>query len=288
VKFTDRYLFPECVIRSNIPMLRNACSALVQPQRIQQMPSFSASMRSAHIATTLCFVISTGPAAAANSQCDNEVRARQGESLSGLAERCGVTEARILDLNPKVQGTKDLQAGMVLKLAAPSAADTATDAREAAESLFARLKSYAQEAGQSIEGAAETITQSVEDFVKQNPDLHLRVRKLGHSLSIPGMERAEAQISLSRRKGTPDTPVTLSAIGLPTTQRVDIAGGEPGSNYTILDSALTSAEGTLQVTLVVPRWADPQRDFIFVIAGPTIDIALRSAVFDVLEPEVRK
>lgn len=245
-------------------------------------------MRSPLFAAALCSAITLGPAAAADSQCGNEAQVRQGESLSALAERCNVTEARILDLNPKVQGSKDLQAGMLLKLAAPSADDAATEAREAAGSLFGRLKSYAQDAGQSIEGAAETITQSVDNFVKQNPDLHLRVRKLGHSLSIPGMERVEAQVALSRRKGVPETPVTLSAIGLPTTQRVDIAGGEPGGDYKILDSALTSAEGTLQVTLVLPRWADPQRDFIFVIAGPTTDIALRSAVFDVLEPSVGK
>lgn len=252
------------------------------------MSASPASIRSHLLSAVFCLAVTIWPAAAAHSQCGNEVQVHQGENLSGLAERCGVTEARVLDLNPNVQGSKDLQAGMVLKLAAPSAEDAATNAREAAGSLFGRLKSYAQEAGQSIEGAAETITQSVEDFVKQNPDLHLRVRKLGHSLSIPGMERVEAQVALSRRKGTPETPVTLSAIGLPTTQRVDIAGGEPGGDYRVLDSALTSAEGTLQVTLLLPRWADPERDFIFVIAGPTIDIALRSAVFDVLEPEVRR
>ncbi|WP_197521081.1 hypothetical protein [Bradyrhizobium icense] len=204
--------------------------------------------------------------------------------MSSLAKRCDVTEARILDLNPKIQGSRDLQTGIPLNLAAPSANDAAAKAREAAESLFGRLKSYAKEAGQSIEGAAETVTRSVEHFIERNPDLHQRVRKLGQRLNIPGMEKVEAQVSLSVRKGALGTPVTLSAIGLPPTQRVDIAGGEPGRDYRVIESALTSSEGTLQVTVQLPTWADPQHDFIFVIASPEIDVAVRSATFDVLQP----
>jgi ElaB/YqjD/DUF883 family membrane-anchored ribosome-binding protein len=251
------------------------------------MPRCSLSVRSRLPAAALCFAVTIALAEPAYAQCGNEVQVREGETLSGLAERCGVTETRILDLNSKVQGSKDLQAGMILKLAAPSAKDAAADARQAAESLFGRLKSYAREAGQSIEGAAETVTQSIEDFIQRNPDLHQRVRKVGQSLNIPGMEKIEAQVALSARKGAPGTPVTLSAIGLPSTQRVDIAGGVPGGDYRVVDSALTSAEGTLQVTVQLPTWADPQRDFIFVIASPTIDIAVRSATFDVLEPTSR-
>jgi LysM repeat protein len=236
------------------------------------------------LATASCFAATIGLALPAYAQCGDEVHVREGETLSGLAKRCDVTEARVLDLNPKVQGSNDLRAGMILNLAAPSAKDAAADARKAAESLFGRLKSYAEEAGQSIEGAANTITRSVEDFIQRNPDLHQRVRKLGQRLNIPGMENAEAQVALSVRKGTPGTPVTLSAIGLPLTQRVDIAGGVPGGDYRVVESALTSAEGTLQVTVPLPTWADPQRDFIFVIASPDINVAARSARFDVLEP----
>jgi len=231
----------------------------------------------------LSLAMTIGLAAPAHAACGNEVQVREGETLSSLAQRCDVTESRILDLKPGIEGSKDLKAGMTLNLTAPSAKDIAAKAREAADSLFARLKSYAKEAGQSIEGAAETATQSIEDFVQRNPDLHQRVRKLGQRLNIPGMEKAEAQISLSLRTGAPGTPVTLSAIGLPPNQRVDIAGGAPEGDYRVIESALTSAEGTLQVTVRLPLWADPQRDFIFVIASSDIDVAARSAKFDVVE-----
>lgn len=110
---------------------------------------------------------------------------------------------------------------------------------------------------------------------------------LGHYLRIVD-RKVEAQVSLSARLGAPGTPVTLSAIGLPPTQRVEIAGGAPGDEYRVIRSALTSAEGTLQVTEKLPAWADPQRKFIFVIASPDIDVAVRSATFDVLEPAGNK
>ena len=224
-----------------------------------------------------------GQAEPAHAQCGNEVQVKEGETLSSLAERCDITEARILDLNPRIQGSKDLQAGMTLNLAAPSAKDAAAKAREGAKSLLSRLRSYAKEAGQSIEGAAETVTHSIEEFIQRNPDLHQRVRKLGQRLNIPGMEKVEAQVSLSVRKGVPGTPVTLWAIGLPPNQGVEIAGGAPDGDYQIIEPARTSTEGTLQVTVQLPAWADPQRDFIFVIASPNIDVAARSATFDVLE-----
>jgi hypothetical protein len=97
------------------------------------------------------------------------------------------------------------------------------------------------------------------------------------------MEKVEAQVSLSVRKGAPGTPVTVSAIGLPASHRVEIAGGAPETNYEILESARTSAEGTLQVTVELPQWADEERDFIFVIAAPELNLAARSATFDVVK-----
>lgn len=190
-------------------------------------------------------------------QCGSTIQVEEDETLSDLAERCQTTEARILDLNPKIEGSKDLRAGMNLILAAPSAGEAAAKAREAADSLFARLKSYAQDAGRSIERATETASQSLEEFIQQNPDLHQRVRKLGQRLNIPGMEKVEAQVSLSVRKGAAGTPVTLSVIGLPSGKRVEIAGGSPGSDYQIIESARTSTEGTLQFTVQLPTWADP-------------------------------
>ena len=238
------------------------------------------------VGAALCLAMSVALAETGPTKCGSEVAVREGETLSGLAERCGVTEARILDLNLNIEGSKDLRAGMILNLAAPSAEDAAAKARQATDSFLSRLKSYAHEAGRTIDRAAETARHSVEAFIQRNPDLHQSVRKLGQRLNIPGIEKVEAQVSLSVRKGAPGTPVTPSAIGLPPDQRVEIAGGSPASDYQIIEAARTSAKGTLQVTVQLPAWADPQRGFIFVIAIPHNNLAVRSATFDVLEQRV--
>ena len=235
------------------------------------------------LGVVLSLAISLAAVVSAQAQCGNQVEVREGETLSSIAKRCDVTEAKILDLNPKIEGSRDLRPGMMLSLVPPPAKEAAAKAREAADNLFDRLKSYARDAGQSLEGAAETVTRSVEDFLQRNPDLHQRVRKLGQRLNIPGMEKVEAQVSLSVRKGAPGTHVTLSAIGLPPNQRVEIAGGVPDGDYDILQSARTSSNGTLQITVQLPPTADPQRDFIFIVASPDLDVAARSATFDVVE-----
>ncbi|MGE4256842.1 MAG: LysM domain-containing protein [Xanthobacteraceae bacterium] len=223
-------------------------------------------------------------AASAWAECGGQVLVQKGETLSDLATRCNVTEARILDLNPRIEGSKDLRPGMTLSLIASASKNANAGAREAMNSLVGRLKSYAKDADESIDEIAGSVTESVEDFIARNPDLHHRVRKIGQRLNIPGVGKMEPQISLSARRGPPGTSVTISSIGLPGNQPVQIAGGaSTGGDYEILDTARTSAEGTLQVTVVVPKGADPKRDFVFVIASSNIDLALRSAKFDVLD-----
>ena len=207
---------------------------------------------------------------------------RKGDTISSIAERCSVNKSRILDLNYTVKGTKDLRAGMVLKLTAsgPESASN-EEATKAAKSLISRFKNYVEEGSGKLKDATEAVTQSVQEFIQRNPDLHQRVRKLGEKLNIPGMGKVEAQISLSTRSGPPGTPVTLSAIGLPSNQPVEIAGGAPDSDYRMIESTRTTKEGTLLTTVELPAWAGPQTDFIFVVAIPQINIAVRSAIFDV-------
>jgi LysM repeat protein len=221
---------------------------------------------------------------AANAQgtCGDRVRVLEGDTLSRIAARCGVTEARILDLNPKIAGSNDLRPGMTLDLAAPSASEAAEKAREATKSVIDRIQSYAVEASKTLESAAEKVTSSVREFLERNPNLHQTVRKLGQRLNIPGMEKAEPLLSMSVRQGAPGAPVTLSAIGLPGNQRITIAGGVPGGEYQILETARTTTDGTLQVTVEIPEWADPERDFMFVMANPELSVAARSEVLDVV------
>jgi hypothetical protein len=202
------------------------------------------------------------------------------DSLSTIAARCDVSEGKILRLNPGIDGTKDLRPGMTLALLDSSRSGQAT--RESTGDVFGRLQSYATQAGQNIEDFAKQATQSVEDVIKSNPDLHQRVVKLGRKLHIPGVDGVTPQISLSTDHGVPGTPVTLSAIGLPGHQHVSIAGGRAGSDYKLLAEAQTSAAGTLQLTLNVPDWADPGKDFIFVVASPEHDVAVRSPRFSVV------
>lgn len=221
-------------------------------------------------------------AGSVQASCGDQVPVTEGDTLSSIAARCNVTEARILDLNPKIASSKDLRAGMTLDLAAPSTDEAAEKAREAARSVFGRIRSYTREAGETLESAAEKVTRSVTDFIERNPDLHRTVRQLGQRLNIPGMENAAPKLSLSVRQGKPGIPVTLSAVGLPGNQRITIAGGVPGGEYQILETARTTTDGTLQVTVEIPQWADPKQGFMFVMANPELSLAVRSETLNIV------
>jgi LysM repeat protein len=210
----------------------------------------------------------------AQSGCGPSVTVARGDTLSEIAERCDVSELAILRANSGITGSADLQVGMELKIrdgAAGFSLDRAAG----------RLKSFAQEAGDTLEDLAAKVGSSVEDLLNSNPDLHQRLRQLGDRLSIPGVDASKAQISLEPPSGPPGTAVTISAVGLPANAPVTIGGGAPRAAYEILDRAWTSNDGTLQATVRVPEWAADTRRFVFAIANADGTLKARSPAFQI-------
>jgi uncharacterized membrane protein YtjA (UPF0391 family)/LysM repeat protein len=206
---------------------------------------------------------------AAQGQCGDTVVVQRGDTLSSIAERCGVPERRLLSANRTVEGSEDLRVGMSLSLRSPE------------ERAGERLESFARRAGEELSGLAREFGSSVEDLLNKNPDLKQRLRSLGDRLNIPGVESEKAKVSLSVESGPTGSPVTLSAIGLPANASVVIGAGPPRAAYEVLDYARTTADGTLRVTVRVPDWADPSQAMMSVVAAANDAWTVRSPRFDV-------
>lgn len=187
------------------------------------------------------------------------VLVRRGDTVSRIAERCGIGEARLLRANPRVEGSDDLAVGEALNL--PPGDVSALDA------AGRRLRSLASRAGDRLSGLAAEIGSPVEDLLDKNPDLRQRLRTLGDRLGVPGVDADAATVTLSPQVGPPGTSVTLSAIGLPPNAAVAIGAGAPGRAYEVLDRARTSVDGTLRATVRAPEGVDGAERLVFTVAG---------------------
>lgn len=94
------------------------------------------------------------PAQAPASPCEGDVVVVQrDDTLSGLADRCGVSEGRLLAANPNVDGSGDLVAGMRLRLSRGPGEERST-ARSAG--------SFLQRSGDALAGLAQDFGSSVD------------------------------------------------------------------------------------------------------------------------------
>ena len=184
------------------------------------------------------------------SPCGDAARVERGDTLSRIAQRCGVSEAAILRANPRIQGSADLQTGATIGLR-PGGGDSGFDLGQAAD----RLGAFASGLGGALGEIAGRVGSSVEDLLAKNPDLQDRLRRLGTRLGVTDTEARAAGVSILPRSGPEGTVVALSAAGLPANTPVILGGGGPGAAYEVLDSALTGGDGGLRATVRVPSWA---------------------------------
>lgn len=202
--------------------------------------------------------------------CGATAVVQRGDTLSRIAERCNVSEGRLLSANPQVQGSDDLRVGMELKLSGSNGSR-----------VVDRLHNYADEAGNALSGLAHQFGSSVEDLLNKNPDLQQRLRGLGDRLNVPGVDADKAQVTVSPQSGPTGTAVTVSGVGLPPNAPVVIGAGLPRQAYDTLDHARTSPDGTLQATVQVPESASGEKRLVFVVAGAQGEWTVHAPVFEV-------
>ena len=116
---------------------------------------------------------------------------QRGDTLSRIAERCEISEGRLLRANPDIEGSADLRVGMELSIRSPE------------RQLADRVESFARSAGDKLSGLAQEFGSSVDDLLEKNPDLRQRLRGLGDRVGVPGLDAEKARISLVPSAGAP-------------------------------------------------------------------------------------
>ena len=200
-----------------------------------------------------------------SSSCGETTTIAPADTLSRIAERCDVSETAILRLNPRVQGSDDLQVGSAVKVAG----DAVT-----LENTTDRLQSYARGAGEALSGMARDVGSSVDELLDKNPDLRQRIQRWSDRLGVAGPEAPrdsepkKPQVSVAPASGAAGEMVTVTASGLPANTAVNVGGGPPRAAYELLAQAKTDADGRLSTTVRSPASAGERDRFVIVIVGP--------------------
>ena len=192
------------------------------------------------VVLSLCLPMSVALAA---SPCVTSVAVRSGDTLSSIADRCDVSEAALLNANPAIEGSGDLQVGRTLQI------DPSGSTQGKVGSV---LNSFSRKATNAVGALAGNVGSSVQDLLDKNPDLKRRLDTLGSKVGLTDSATA-ATLTVAPSSGAPGSHVAITATGLPKSSPVAIGAGPPGSAYAVVGNAQTTASGTLDTSVTVPE-----------------------------------
>jgi LysM repeat protein len=172
--------------------------------------------------------------------CKSPVMVERGDTLSAIAERCDISEARILAANPRIEGSSDLVIGQRIAIDAPG--------KQVGNRLWDDLKSAAGQTRNALESIAKDVNSSAQEILDKNPDLRARVDGLGKTLGLTG--------------GTSSGSV-----------------GVVGAASESVAQARTAADGSLRQTTPLPSWLPSGKRAVVTILDDRQTVLARSAAF---------
>ena len=223
------------------------------------------------------------PAQAAQQPiCGDSVTVRQGDTISQIADRCGISESTLMAANPSIESSGDLRVGAALN----------TLPNSGRPGVGTSLSNLGASASNLATGLADKVGSSAQELLDRNPDLKHRLQRLGNSV---GLTNPAVRITIAPQSGAPGSTVTVAATGLPADKPVRIGAGPPGAAFEVIRTAQSSANGTVSADVAVPSLFDaanapnspagnstgnaPNKSLVFVLVGPDDSIEARSDRF---------
>jgi LysM repeat protein len=219
------------------------------------MPN-SIAMRLSHLAAA--GLVLGAPAAslgqAPEPPCGERYVVQEGDTLSGIARRCDVALAEIVERNPGLGDPPAIAPGAELDLGAPPAEAGAAS----------RMETYTVEVGDTLYSMARDLGVSLVELMAANPNVDPAALSIGEELAVPG-DRPAATVSLIPETGAPGEMVALRARQLRPNDWVAIGAGPQASEWRALREARVGEDGELSTQVAVPDWAEPGQRLVFVV-----------------------
>lgn len=218
-------------------------------------------------AAMLVLGVSIACAQGTSSPCGDSVEIRRGDTLSAIAERCDVAEARLLAANPALEGSGDLMIGQTIS--------TRSAARRAGERFWGDVKGAVGRTSEALDGVASGLNATAQDILDKNPDLRSRVEGLGSRLGIT--DSGSTRSATLEAKPVPG-PNALDVIaeGLPADAIVRVNVGPAGAASEQVAEAHASAEGTVRERVSLPEWLPTGKRVVVTLADADGNVLARS------------
>ncbi|WAJ27257.1 LysM peptidoglycan-binding domain-containing protein [Antarcticirhabdus aurantiaca] len=201
--------------------------------------------------------------------CGDGVEVRRGDTLSAIAERCDISEARLLASNPALEGSGDLVIGQTLS--------TRSAARRAGERLWGDVKDAVGQTSDALEGVASGLNATAQDILEKNPDLRSRVEGLGSRLGVT--EGGAARSATVEAQSVPgQAALDLMAMGLPADAAVRVNVGPPGAASEQVGQTNATADGTVRERIPLPDWLPAGKRVVVTLADVEGNVLARSSV----------
>lgn len=139
--------------------------------------------------------------------------------------------------------------------------------------------------GDTLYSISRTCSTTVDALLAANPSIENRAFiRVGQEITIPdgtGDGEEPGQFAIAPTSGPPGTEVQLTAVGFQPNITINVGIGPVESEYDVIDTTQAGINGSVNTTAIVPDYADPEQEWVFVLAVPGTETRLISDVFDV-------
>lgn len=205
----------------------------------------------------------------AASPCGDTATVVYGDTLIDIAERCNTSVDALLAANPQINNTRALPVGLELQI--PTNEQPAQ-------------RTYVVEPGDTLYGIASRFDTTISALMDANPDIaNPALIYVGQRITIPTDQdrSAQATVTVGPDVGRVGDTVLVDASNFPANTPVVVGFGRPNSEYDVIMEGRTSPTGSFDRTVEVPAFAEPDDEWVFVVATADRQTTAMAA-FDVL------
>ncbi len=224
------------------------------------------------IGSVLLATLGLTSAVSAKATCSSPYIVQSGDTLKGIAQKCGVTLNALLSANPAITNPNLIYRGQRIVIPGSDSSPV----------------KYTVKPGDTLQSIADRYDVSIGLILLNNPQIsdptHLTP---GQVITIPVLPvipvtGSSAKLQLSLYSGLPGTSLTVSGSGFPAKQAVYISATSNGVSSSAATNASTDKNGNFSVQLRIPSNA-PAGSLWVVMASPqSASSPVATATFQVI------
>jgi LysM repeat protein len=223
-------------------------------------------------------IVVPGPAGA-QSPCGDRVMVSAGDTLAGIARRCGTTVPTLVSANPSINPNV-IRPGMILSVrdGTRSPESRRQHLPQPPEGGFGRGAEgdvYTVRPGDTLSAIASRFGITVPAIVSLNPHINVHHLRVGQVLRMPAgaqrpqpglpMPHPEPLIVLSPDRGAPGEMVRLRGSGLEPNSRLRVLAGPGGRDLETVDVVRSDRRGQIDTQVQVPELSGGTPTIVFAV-----------------------